>query len=203
MFYIIVKIVFFIDLFVIFLFNICGEFVVLGYFIMKGYFNDLEKIVEVCCVDDDGKVWVYSGDEVEMDEDGFVQIIGWIKDFIICGGENIYLFEIENCFFQFKGVREVSVVGVLDEKLGEVVVVFIVFVKGWKICEGKGEEQGDKVFGVVDVRKWVVEKLLKYLVLRDVFWVEDYFKIVSGKIQKFKLREMVVKFLEEKLVQCI
>jgi acyl-CoA synthetase (AMP-forming)/AMP-acid ligase II len=178
--------------------NTRGELAASGYLTMKGYFNDPEKTAEVRRVDDDGKVWVYSGDEAEMDEDGFVQITGRIKDLIIRGGENIHPLEIENCLFQLKGVKEVSVVGVPDEKLGEAVAAFIVPVKGWKTCEGKGEEQGDKVLGAADVRKWVAEKLSKHLVPRDVFWVEDYPKTASGKIQKFKLREMAVKFLEEK-----
>lgn len=179
--------------------NTRGELAASGYLTMKGYFNDPVKTAEVRRTDADGKVWVYSGDEAEMDEDGFVQITGRIKDLIIRGGENIHPLEIENCLFQLQGVKEVSVVGVPDEKLGEAVAAFIVPVKGWKTSAGKGIDQGKNVLGVGDVRAWVAEKLSSHLVPKHVFWVEDYPKTASGKIQKFKLRETAIELLKTKV----
>jgi acyl-CoA synthetase (AMP-forming)/AMP-acid ligase II len=179
--------------------NTRGELAASGYLTMKGYFNDPVKTAEVRRTDEDGKVWVYSGDEAEMDEDGFVQITGRIKDLIIRGGENIHPLEIENCLFQLQGVKEVSVVGVPDEKLGEAVAAFIVPVKGWQTSEGKGVDQGKNVLGVGDVRSWVAEKLSSHLVPKNVFWVEDYPKTASGKIQKFKLRETAIEMLKAKV----
>ncbi|KAK0387659.1 hypothetical protein NLU13_3904 [Sarocladium strictum] len=178
--------------------NTRGELAASGYLTMKGYFNDPVRTAEVRREEEDGRVWVYSGDEAEMDADGFVQITGRIKDLIIRGGENIHPLEIENCLFQLPGVKEVSVVGVPDEKLGEAVAAFVVPVKGWATCEAKGKDRGEKVLGGEDVKCWVREKLSSHLVPRDVFWVEEYPKTASGKIQKFKLREMAADLLKAK-----
>ncbi|KAH8170128.1 AMP-binding enzyme domain-containing protein [Sarocladium implicatum] len=175
--------------------NTRGELAASGYLTMAGYFNDPEKTAEVRRVDSDGRVWVYSGDEAEMDEDGFVQITGRIKDLIIRGGENIHPLEIENCLFQLEGVMEVSVVGVPDEKLGEAVAAFVVPRKGWVAESGKGDANA-QILGSADVRTWVKEKLSSHLVPRDVFWVNEYPKTASGKIQKFKLREIAADLLK-------
>lgn len=161
-----------------------GELAASGYLTMKGYFNDEAKTAEVRVQEPDGNIWVYSGDEASMDEQGFVEITGRIKDLIIRGGENIHPLEIENCLFLMPGVQEVSVVGVPDDRLGEAVAAFVIRKK-----EGSVSEDG--------VREWVRQKLSGHLVPKYVFWVEEYPKTASGKIQKFKLKDLAAKLIEE------
>ncbi|KAF9875085.1 AMP-binding enzyme [Colletotrichum karsti] len=168
-----------------------GELAAAGYLVMKGYWGDEAKTAEVRVADGEGTVWMYSGDEAAMDGEGYVEITGRIKDLIIRGGENIHPLEVENCLFQMDGVKEVAVVGVPDERLGESVGAFVVVKKGWE-ADGEGER------GVTreGVRGWVREHLSSHLVPKHVFWVEDYPKTPSGKIQKFKLRDMAREMLK-------
>ncbi|KAL5325053.1 hypothetical protein ACEPPN_006175 [Leptodophora sp. 'Broadleaf-Isolate-01'] len=197
-----------------------GELVVSGYNVMKGYWGDESRTAEVRVVERDGegreKVWMYTGDEAEMDGDGYVKITGRIKDLIIRGGENIHPLEIENVVFKMGQVSEVSVVGVPDEKYGEVVAAFVVVHKGVRVgvddrgegdagvdgdADGKDKEagggKGEKVLTRHMVREWVRERLSNHLVPRYVFWVDEYPKTASGKIQKFKLREMATDWVAE------
>ncbi|KAL6857765.1 hypothetical protein ACO1O0_005207 [Amphichorda felina] len=164
-----------------------GELAAGGYLAMKGYYGDEARTAEVRQTEADGITWVYSGDEASMDADGFVQITGRIKDLIIRGGENIHPLEVENCLFQMPGVQEVSVVGLPDERLGEAVAAFVIRHAG---------ADGDAVTED-GVREWVKRKLSGHLVPKYVWWVDEYPKTASGKIQKFKLREMGTKLLEE------
>ena len=175
-----------------------GELAASGYLTMQGYFNDPEKTAEVRIEEEDAdsgetKVWVYSGDEACMDDDGFVQITGRIKDLIIRGGENIHPLEVEDCLFQHPGVQEVSVAGVPDDRLGEAVAAFVIPRKGWTTAESG--DVADSVVSKENVRSWVREKLSGHLVPKHVFWVDEYPKTASGKIQKFKLRNMGEKWL--------
>ncbi|KAG4411400.1 hypothetical protein IFR04_015458, partial [Cadophora malorum] len=199
-----------------------GELVVSGYNVMKGYWGDVDRTAEVRVVeaDSDGneQVWMYTGDEAEMDEEGYVKITGRIKDLIIRGGENIHPLEIENVVFKMESVSEVSVAGVPDERYGEVVAAFVVVHKGVRVGiddRGKGEVevdnlglgesagkseggvQGEKILTRNMVREWVRERLSNHLVPRYVFWVDEYPKTASGKIQKFKLREMATDWVAE------
>jgi acyl-CoA synthetase (AMP-forming)/AMP-acid ligase II len=148
-----------------------------------------------------GAVWMYSGDEASMDAEGYVEITGRIKDLIIRGGENIHPLEIENCLFQHPLVAEVSVVGVPDERYGESVGAFVVVHKGVEAVEdeenavgvrdAKGTAgDGKKSLTKHEVREWVRARLSSHLVPRHVFWVDDYPKTASGKIQKYKLRDL-------------
>jgi acyl-CoA synthetase (AMP-forming)/AMP-acid ligase II len=168
---------------------------------MKGYFGDEAKTAEVRIPEAnvDGSpgetVWMYSGDEAEMDGDGFVTITGRIKDLIIRAGENIHPLEVENCLFQLDGVKEVSVVGVPDERLGESVAAFIVPRHGW--TTGEAADSGADNLSADRVRDWVRTHLSSHLVPKHVFWVDEYPKTASGKIQKFKLRDLAVRLLAE------
>ncbi|KAF6826386.1 AMP-binding enzyme [Colletotrichum plurivorum] len=174
-----------------------GELAAAGYLVMKGYWGDEAKTKEVRVKDEkDGRVWMFSGDEAVMDADGYVEITGRIKDLIIRAGENIHPLEVENCLFQMEGVKEVAVVGVPDERLGESVGAFVVPRKGWRGELGRGG-RGEKVLTKDGVRAWVREHLSSHLVPKHVFWVEDYPKTPSGKIQKFKLRDMAKGLIEE------
>ena len=107
-----------------------GELAVHGYLVMKEYWDAPEQTSEVMIPDGNGKIWMHTGDEAEMDEDGYVKITGRIKDLIIRGGENIHPLEVENCIFGLEAVKEVSVVGLADERYGEVVAAFVVKQEG-------------------------------------------------------------------------
>lgn len=127
-----------------------GELIVHGYLVMKGYWNAPDRTAEVMVPDDEGKVWMHTGDEAEMDEDGYIKITGRIKDIIIKGGENIHPLEVENCIFGLEAVKEVSVVGLTDERYGEVVAAFVVKHEGKSVT-------------TEEVRNWVEEKLSHHL----------------------------------------
>lgn len=202
-----------------------GEFAASGYLVMKGYWDDHERTDEVRVFEADeeqaedglgadpttvvgsdgkkGRVWVYSGDEARMDEDGYVEITGRIKDLIIRGGENIHPLEIENCLFQHPLIAEASVVGVPDERHGEVVGAFIIVrdgvltegIDGTVGKEGLDGRTSEKVLTGKEVRDWVKAKLSGHLVPKYVFRIEEYPKTASGKIQKFKLRDLAKELL--------
>lgn len=155
-----------------------GELAVSGYLVMQGYWGDPAQTKDVLQPDQDGKLWMHTGDEASLDEDGYIKITGRIKDVIIKGGENIHPLEVENCLFGHPAVSEASVVGLPDERYGEVVAAFIV----------RHEGHLGKV-SAAEVRTWVREKLSHHLVPKYIFWVTAYPKTASGKIQKFKLRE--------------
>jgi acyl-CoA synthetase (AMP-forming)/AMP-acid ligase II len=164
-----------------------GELAVHGYLVMKEYWGQPEKTAEAMIVDEEGKVWMHTGDEAVMDEEGYVAITGRIKDLIIRGGENIHPLEVENCLLAHSKVAEASVVGLPDQKYGEVVAAFII----------PRKKAGEERIGVEEVRSWVREKLSHHLVPKHVFFVDEYPKTASGKIQKFKLRDEGKRLLEE------
>jgi acyl-CoA synthetase (AMP-forming)/AMP-acid ligase II len=130
-----------------------GELAVSGYLIMKGYWGDEARTREVLVPDENGVMWMHTGDEASMDEEGYIKITGRIKDLIIKGGENIHPLEVENCLFANDKVKEVSVVGMPDERYGEVVAAFIV--------RHEGVEQ--RVVTAEEVRSWVETKLSHHL----------------------------------------
>ncbi|KAL1882030.1 hypothetical protein VTK73DRAFT_2744 [Phialemonium thermophilum] len=194
-----------------------GELAAAGYLVMKGYWGDEEKTREVMIADKDPETgetiwWMHSGDEASMDAEGYIEITGRIKDLIIRGGENIHPLEIENCLFQHPLIAEVSVVGVPDERYGECVGAFVIPHRGVKVVddddaapgstpqgtqeavlESRAEaasEGGKQMLTKEAVRDWVRTHLSNHLVPKHVFWVEEYPKTASGKIQKFKLRDM-------------
>ncbi|KAI1622611.1 fatty-acyl-CoA synthase [Exophiala viscosa] len=166
-----------------------GELAVSGYLVMKEYWGQPERTTEVMRADEQGKIWMHTGDEASIDEDGYVSITGRIKDLIIRGGENIHPLEVENCLFAHPKIAEVSVVGLPDEKYGEVVAAFVV--------RRHHLPKGEEPVTVEDVRSWVKEHMSHHLVPKYVFFVADYPKTASGKIQKFKLRETGVELLKQ------
>ncbi|EPE35042.1 Acetyl-CoA synthetase-like protein [Glarea lozoyensis ATCC 20868] len=148
-----------------------GELAVSGYNVMKGYWNDKIRTEEVRVLEDDGQVWMYTGDEAEMDADGYVKITGRIKDLIIRGGENIHPLEIENVLFKHDHISEVSVAGIPDERYGEAVAAFIVVHQNVKVgiddagngdCEidvkGLKTENSEKILTKEMVREFGVPK---------------------------------------------
>jgi acyl-CoA synthetase (AMP-forming)/AMP-acid ligase II len=153
-----------------------GELAVHGYLVMKEYWGQPEKTAEALRTDSNGKIWMLTGDEARIDEDGYVSITGRIKDLIIRGGENIHPLEIENCLFAHPKISEVSVVGLPDEKYGEVVAAFVV--KRHHLAPG------EKDVTVEEVRSWVKGRMSHHLVPKYVFFVDEYPKTSSGKIRK-------------------
>ena len=155
-----------------------GELCCRGYNVMKGYYQMPEATA--AAIDEDG--YLHSGDLGTVDEDGYYRITGRIKDMIIRGGENIYPREIEEFLYTMPGVKDVQVVGVPDAKYGEVVGAFIVKFAGSDISEG-------------DVQEFCRARMARYKAPKHVFFVEEYPQTASGKIQKYKLRDIAAESL--------
>jgi acyl-CoA synthetase (AMP-forming)/AMP-acid ligase II len=172
-----------------------GELATSGYLVMQGYWDDPVRTALDRIRDEEGRWWMYSGDEARFDEDGYVEITGRIKDLIIRGGENIHPLEVENCLLTCPGVADASVVGVPDEKLGETVGAFVVVAGAW-MGEGAAGDEAKKVLEKQVVRDWVKERLSGHLAPRYVWWIDEYPKTASGKVQKYKLREMAVDLIK-------
>jgi fatty-acyl-CoA synthase len=156
-----------------------GEIMCRGYNVMKGYYKMPEMTADT--IEKDG--WLHSGDLATMDEEGYYTIVGRIKDMIIRGGENIYPREIEEFLYTMPGIRDVQVIGIPDEKYGEIVGAFIIKDEGSDITEE-------------DVRDYSLTKIARYKVPKRVFFVDEFPLTASGKIQKFKLRELAVELVE-------
>ncbi len=154
-----------------------GEVICRGYNVMKGYYNMPEATEKAV----NAQGWLYSGDLGIMDEHGYVRITGRIKDMIIRGGENIYPREIEEFLYGMEGVQDVQVVGVPSHKYGEEVGAFIIPKEGADLAPE-------------DVRDFCRGQIAWYKVPRHIAFVQEYPMTASGKIQKFKLREMCAKY---------
>ncbi len=151
--------------------ELCGR----GYMVMKGYYKMPEETAKV--IDADG--WLHTGDLAVMDENGYCKITGRIKNMIIRGGENIYPKEIEEFLYTHPKVSDVQVYGVPDRKFGEQVMAAIVVKKGMEMTED-------------EVKDFCRGKIASYKIPRYVKFVDSYPMTASGKIQKFKLREMAI-----------
>ncbi|SCG85091.1 AMP-binding protein [Methanobacterium congolense] len=158
-----------------------GEICCRGYNVMKGYYKMPEKTREV--IDEDG--WLHSGDIATEDENGYYSIVGRIKDMIIRGGENIYPREIEEFLYTMPEIRDVQVVGIPNEKYGEIVGAFVIPEEGVDITEE-------------DVRDYSMKEIARYKVPKYVFIVDEFPLTHSGKIQKFKLKEQAVELLKKR-----
>ena len=159
-----------------------GEVCCRGYNVMKGYYNNPRATAETI----DAEGWLHSGDLGVMDENGYLAITGRHKDMIIRGGENIYPREIEEFLFGLEGIADAQVVGVPSEKYGEEVGAFIVLKEG---CDHRPE----------DIRDFCRGKISRYKIPKYVTFVNDYPMTASGKVQKFKLREMSVELFPERV----
>ncbi|PLB40994.1 putative AMP-binding enzyme [Aspergillus candidus] len=171
--------------------NTPGELAVSGYLLMKGYWGDVDRTAEVMVADDTGKVWMHTGDEGTLSPDGYITITGRIKDLIIRGGENIHPLEIENCLLEHPGVFDVSVVGVPDERYGEAVAAFVIPRENAAVAKDEEKKK---------LQDWVREKLSSHLIPKYIFFLpptDTFPKTASGKIQKFKLKEIAIKRLNE------
>ncbi|MDD2271702.1 MAG: AMP-binding protein [Desulfuromonadaceae bacterium] len=156
-----------------------GELCARGYMVMKGYYKMPEETASV--IDADG--WLHTGDLAIMDENGYCKITGRIKQMIIRGGENIYPREIEEFLYTHPKVSDIQVYGVPDKKYGEQVMAAIILKKGIEMTEE-------------EVRDFCRGKIANYKIPKYVKFVEGYPMTASGKIQKFKMREMAIKELQ-------
>ncbi len=161
--------------------NQTGEICCKGYNVMKGYYKMPEKTKEV--IDKDG--WLHSGDLATCDEEGYYSIVGRIKDMIIRGGENIYPREIEEFIHTIDDVMDVQVVGIPDEKYGEIIGAFVI------------KEEGSQLTSE-DIKDYASNRIARYKVPKHIFFVQEFPLTASGKIMKFKLREQAVEFLKKK-----
>jgi fatty-acyl-CoA synthase len=161
-----------------------GEVVCRGYNVMKGYYGMPEATAQA--IDADG--WLHSGDLGTMDANGYFKITGRIKDTIIRGGENISPREIEEFLLRMEGVRDIQVAGIASPKYGEEVGAFVIKKDGATITEE-------------DVQDFCRGKIANFKVPRYVFFLDGYPMTASGKIQKYKLRELGVKLLNERGVE--
>ena len=148
---------------------------------MKGYYQLPEATAQA--INADG--WLHSGDLGTMDANGYFKITGRIKDMIIRGGENISPREIEEYLLRMAGVRDIQVAGVASQKFGEEVGAFVIRKDGATITEE-------------DVQDFCRGKIANFKVPRYVFFVDTFPMTASGKIQKYKLRELGVTLLRER-----
>ena len=163
-----------------------GEMCNRGYNTMKGYYKNPEATAEV--IDKDN--FLHSGDLGIKDEDGNYRITGRIKDMIIRGGENIYPREIEEFLYKLDGVKDVQVAGIPSKKYGEAVGAFIILQEGVEMHES-------------DVRDFCKNKISRYKIPKYVFFVKEFPMTGSGKIQKFRLKDLGLQLCKEQGIEII
>ncbi len=155
--------------------GVSGEFCTRGYSVMKGYWNEPEKTAQA--IDSTG--WMHTGDLAVMDDDGYLNIVGRIKDMIIRGGENVYPREIEEFLYTHPLVADVQVIGVPDLKYGEEVMAWVKLVDS-----ADSESITDE-----EIRDFCRGKIAHYKVPRYVKFVNEFPMTVTGKIRKIEMRE--------------
>ena len=158
-----------------------GELCTRGYSVMLGYWNNPQATADA--IDGDG--WMHTGDLAQMDEQGYVRIVGRNKDMIIRGGENIYPRELEEFFFTHPAVADVQVVGIPDVKYGEEIVAWIKFHPGHTANE-------------LELQTWCKSRIAHFKTPRYFKFVETFPMTVTGKIQKFKMREISILECQQK-----
>ena len=149
-----------------------GELCTKGYSVMHGYWGDAEKTHEA--IDPEG--WMHTGDLATMDADGYVNIVGRIKDMVIRGGENIYPREVEEFLYRHPLIQDVQVVGVPDPKYGEELCAWVI--------PKPGTSPTDE-----DIRAFCKGQIAHYKIPRYIRFVSAFPMTITGKVQKFKIRE--------------
>ncbi len=149
-----------------------GEYCTRGPHVMIGYWDDAEKTADA--IDADG--WMHSGDLATMDADGYVNIVGRIKDMIIRGGENVYPREIEEFLYTHSAIADAQVIGVPDEKYGEELAAWVQLADGQTLTDD-------------ELKAWCKGKIAHFKVPRYVFFVDSFPMTVTGKIRKVEMRE--------------
>ena len=159
--------------------GVSGEFCARGYHVMRGYWGDSEKTSYV--IDESG--WMHTGDLATMDRDGYFNIVGRIKDMVIRGGENLFPKEIEDYLFKHPKIAEVQVFGVPDLKYGEELCAWIKLVDG--------EDSNDE-----KIRDFCHGQIAHFKVPRYIKFVDSFPMTVTGKVQKFVMREQMIEILK-------
>ncbi|MGI8558520.1 MAG: AMP-binding protein [Solirubrobacteraceae bacterium] len=155
-----------------------GEFCARGYLVMRGYWEDPERTAQAI---DSGR-WMHTGDLATMDTSGYVKIVGRIKDMIIRGGENVYPREVEEFLYAHPDVADVQVIGVPDERFGEELMAWIQVREGAALSER-------------DLRAHCDGAIAHFKVPRYWHFVDEFPMTVTGKIQKYKMREVAIEQL--------
>ena len=156
-----------------------GELLARGYNVMQGYWDDLEKTEE--SIDEVG--WMHTGDLATMDPDGFFNIVGRVKDMVIRGGENIYPREIEEYLYRHPSISDVQVFGVPDVKFVEELCAWIIL-------------KPDTYCSEEEVREFCRGQIAHYKIPRYIRFVEEYPMTITGKVQKFAMRDKMVEELD-------
>jgi fatty-acyl-CoA synthase len=152
-----------------------GELLTRGYSVMIGYWDDPERTNEAI----DRQRWMHTGDLATMDGEGYVSIVGRIKDMIIRGGENVYPREIEEFLYGHPDISDVQVIGVPDARFGEEIMAWVKVRPGAELTEE-------------DVRTFCRGRIARFKVPRYVRFADDFPMTVTGKVQKFRMREISV-----------
>ncbi|MBH3458464.1 fatty acid CoA ligase family protein [Pseudomonas putida] len=155
-----------------------GELCTRGYSVMLGYWNNPKATAE--SIDEEG--WMHTGDLAQMDEAGFVRIVGRSKDMIIRGGENIYPRELEEFFFTHPAVADVQVIGIPCSKYGEEIVAWV------RLHPGHSAS-------AETLREWAKARIAHFKVPRHFRFVDEFPMTVTGKVQKFRMREISIEEL--------
>jgi fatty-acyl-CoA synthase len=152
-----------------------GELCTRGYVVMLGYWEDPQATAAAI----DQARWMHTGDLAILDADGYANIVGRIKDMVIRGGENVYPREVEEFLYQHPAVADVQVVGVPDERYGE------------ELCAWVRLREGQEVTGE-ELRGWCRGRIASFKIPRYWRFVDEFPMTVTGKVQKFKMRERSV-----------
>jgi fatty-acyl-CoA synthase len=155
-----------------------GELLTRGYCVMPGYWGDPKKTAENI----DQARWIRSGDIATLDEEGYCKIVGRLKDMLIRGGENIFPREIEEFLFTNPKIEDAQVIGVPDPKYGEEVCAWI------KLRPGK-------TASAEEIREYCKGEIAHFKIPRYIKFVEEFPMTVTGKVQKFVMREKMVEEL--------
>jgi fatty-acyl-CoA synthase len=152
--------------------GISGEFLTRGYAVMHGYWEDEARTREAI----DAEHWMHTGDLAVMDDEGYVNIVGRIKDMVIRGGENIYPREIEEFLYRHPKVQDVQVVGLPDKRYGEELCAWVIVKPNQSATED-------------EIRDFCKGQIAHYKVPKYIHFVSEFPMTVTGKIQKFKIRD--------------
>ena len=156
-----------------------GELCTRGYSVMLGYWNEPDKTADAI----DASRWMHTGDIAIMDTDGYVNIVGRIKDLVIRGGENVYPREVEEFLYAHPAVADVQVIGVPDDRYGEELMAWIRM------------RDGETPLTVDDVRAYCGGRLAHYKVPRYLHIVDEFPMTVTGKVRKIEMRETAIELL--------
>ena len=156
-----------------------GELCTRGYSVMLGYWRDAEKTAEAI----DAAGWMHTGDLAAMDEEGYVHIVGRLKDMIIRGGENVYPREIEEFLYTHPDIVDVQVIGVPDERYGEEIMAWV------KLRPGAVPLDANSV------RRFCLDRMAHYKIPRYVHVADEFPLTVTGKVQKYVMRAKAIEML--------